>query len=64
MFINEFVTFMFVASIGPTWLHQSESISSLLVLFPCSLKLVQIRWCVLLLVPCRVLLLHLVRRVE
>jgi len=29
---------MFVVSIGPTWLHQSESISYLLALFPCSLN--------------------------
>jgi len=55
---------LFSCPLGHTWLHQSKSISYLLVLFPCSLKLVQIRWCVLLLVPYRALLLFLARRVD
>ena len=55
---------LFSDSIGHTWLHQSKSVNYLLALLPWSLKLVQIRSSVLLSVPCRALLLLLVRRVE
>ena len=58
------VTLLFSYSIGHAWLYQSESVNYLLALFPCSLKVVQIKSCVSVFVPCRALLLLLARRAE